>query len=63
MSGSVTNDMTDGAPFKHIVNFCIPLIGGMLFQQCYNLVDAAIVGRYLGTGALAAVGSRILRAS
>lgn len=57
MSGSVTNDMTDGAPFKHIVNFCIPLIGGMLFQQCYNLVDAAIVGRYLGTGALAAVGS------
>jgi len=57
MSKSVTKDMTKGSPFQHIIQFAIPLLGGMLFQQFYNLVDAAIVGRYLGVDALAAVGS------
>lgn len=42
---------------KLIISFAIPLIFGNLFQQLYSMVDTIIVGRFLGTGALAAVGS------
>ena len=37
--------------------FAIPMILGDLLQQCYNIADTLIVGRYLGADALAAVGS------
>lgn len=50
-------DMTQGNPMKMILGFAIPLFGGMLFQQFYNLVDTMIVGRFLGVNALAGVGS------
>lgn len=53
----MTKDMTSGSPMKLVLNFSIPLIFGNLFQQFYSMVDTIIVGRFLGTNALAAVGS------
>lgn len=50
-------DLTVGRPISVITRFVIPLLLGNLFQQLYNMVDSAIVGKYLGAGALAAVGS------
>jgi putative MATE family efflux protein len=49
--------LTKGNPAKLIFLFTIPLIIGNLFQQLYNVADTYIVGRYIGIGALAAVGS------
>ncbi len=53
----MTKDMTEGNVIRHILEFALPLLLGNLFQQTYNIVDAAIVGRFLGTDALAAVGA------
>ncbi|MDR1674309.1 MAG: MATE family efflux transporter [Oscillospiraceae bacterium] len=53
----MTKDMTKGFPMKIIVNFCLPLLVGSLFQQLYNMVDAIVVGKFVGNDALAAVGS------
>lgn len=53
----MTKDMTAGNPLALILKFALPLLAGNLLQQGYNLVDAAIVGRFLGTKALACVGS------
>ena len=50
-------DMTVGSPFKIILNFTIPIFIGNVFQQFYNMADTIIVGKFVGTGALAAVGS------
>lgn len=50
-------DMTVGSPYKKIVLFAIPLLFSNVFQQLYNTVDSAIVGNYIGTKALAAVGA------
>ncbi len=49
--------MTEGPIWKNILFFSIPLILGNLFQQLYNTVDSIIVGNYIGSEALAAVGS------
>lgn len=49
--------MTEGSIWKKILYFSIPLILGNLFQQLYNTVDSIIVGNYIGSEALAAVGS------
>lgn len=49
--------MVQGNPIKLILSFSLPLLLGNLFQQTYNMVDAAIVGQTLGANALAAVGS------
>lgn len=54
---SNTNDMTVGAPTRKILSFALPLVLGYLLQQFYNVADAAIVGQYVGVGALAAVGA------
>lgn len=48
--------MTEGSIWRQIVRFSIPLILGNLFQQMYNTVDSIIVGNYIGSDALAAVG-------
>lgn len=48
--------MTVGSPLGLMVSFAMPLLLGNLFQQFYNMADAAIVGRYLGSNALAGVG-------
>lgn len=53
----MTKDLTQGSPMKLILGFSIPLLFGFLFQQFYNLVDTIIVGRFLGTDNLAAVGA------
>ena len=50
-------EMTVGSPLPLILKFSVPLILGNLLQQTYSLIDAAIVGRYLGIDALAAVGA------
>ena len=49
--------MIQGNPLKLILSFSLPLLLGNLFQQTYNMVDAAIVGQTLGSNALAAVGA------
>ena len=53
----MTKDLTTGSPMKLILSFGIPVLLGNLFQQFYNVVDTAIVGKTLGGDALAAVGS------
>lgn len=50
-------DMTMGKPFKMILNFTIPVFIGNIFQQFYSMVDAIIVGKFVGTKGLAAVGA------
>ena len=57
MAKTVTRDLTAGSPMKLVSGFMLPLWGGMLFQQLYNMVDTMIVGKYLGVNALAGVGS------
>lgn len=52
-----TNDMTVGSPTRDILKFSLPLILGYILQQMYLIIDAAIVGRWIGVGALAAVGA------
>ena len=42
---SVTQDMTQGKPVSLLLKFFFPLLFGMLFQQFYNVVDMAIVGK------------------
>ncbi len=50
-------DMTEGAPWKNILAFMIPMLLGNIAQQMYNAVDSIVVGRYMGDNALAAVGN------
>ena len=52
-----SKSMVEGNPLKLIISFSIPLLLGNLFQQFYNVVDAAIVGQTLGSKALASVGA------
>lgn len=49
--------MTVGSPTKGILHFAIPLILGYILQQMYLVIDASIVGRFIGVNALAAVGA------
>ena len=49
--------MTEGSIFKNLLFFAAPLILGNLLQQMYNAVDSIIVGNYVGSNALAAVGA------
>lgn len=50
-------NMTAGNPAKLIINFTLPVFAGCLFQQIYSMVDTIIVGKFVSTEALAAVGS------
>ncbi|HCX79233.1 MAG TPA: MATE family efflux transporter, partial [Firmicutes bacterium] len=50
-------DLTQGTPWKRIVEFTIPMLIGNIAQQLYNTADSIIVGRYIGDNALASVGS------
>ncbi len=52
----MTRDLTSGSPMRLILGFGIPTLLGYLFQQLYNVVDTAIVGKALGGAALASVG-------
>ena len=50
-------DLTRGPVMGSMLRFAVPMILGNLLQQCYNIADTLIVGRFLGKNALAAVGS------
>ena len=50
-------DMTTGSPARIILGFTLPIFIGNVFQQFYNMADTIIVGKFVGTKALAAVGS------
>lgn len=50
-------DLTKGNVAGTMLLFAGPMILGNLLQQCYNIADSLIVGRFLGSDALAAVGS------
>ena len=53
----MNRDLTRGPVVSSMLRFAIPMILGDLLQQCYNIADTLIVGRFLGRDALAAVGS------
>lgn len=50
------NPITEGVIWKQLLYFFFPIMLGTFFQQCYNTVDAIVVGQYVGKEALAAVG-------
>lgn len=50
-------DLTTGAEGKQILLFAVPMLIGNVFQQLYNIVDSIVVGKYVGSAALAAVGA------
>ncbi|MBM6854554.1 MATE family efflux transporter [Mediterraneibacter glycyrrhizinilyticus] len=52
-----TMNLTVGRPLRQIFLFAVPLVFGTIFQQLYSFADTVIVGRCLGTDALAAVGA------
>lgn len=49
-------NMTEGSPVKLLLLFSVPMLIGNIFQQLYNLADSIIVGRFIGSNALAAIG-------
>lgn len=51
------HDLTRGNISRSLILFALPMMAGNLLQQCYNIADTLIVGRVLGSNALAAVGS------
>ena len=50
-------DLTSGPALPLMLRFCLPILAGNLMQQFYNMADAAVVGKIVGTDALAAVGA------
>lgn len=52
-----TRDMTQGSIVKQVILFSLPLMLGNIFQMLYNTVDSVVVGNFVGTEALAAVGA------
>lgn len=54
---TMARDMTQGSIVKQLIQFSLPLMLGNVFQMLYNTVDSVVVGNFVGTQALAAVGS------
>lgn len=50
-------DLTQGNEGKQILIFAVPMLIGNVFQQLYNVIDSIVVGKYIGSVALAAVGA------
>ena len=57
---SKARDMTEGSIVKQVILFSLPLMLGNIFQMLYNTVDSVVVGNFVGTEALAAVGATTL---
>lgn len=57
MENQLKGSMITGNPTKALIAFTLPMVGGNLFQQLYNIVDSIIVGKEVGEDALAAVGA------
>ena len=53
----MVKNLTEGKPLKLLFCFALPMVAGNLFQQLYNMVDTAVVGKFVGEDAVAAVGS------
>ena len=53
----MNRDLTDGKPESVLWRFCLPLFGSIVFQQLYNIADSFVAGKFIGEGALAAVGN------
>ena len=47
---SAVKDLTQGNPMKLILGFAVPMLLGLLFQQFYSMVDAIVVGKWIGVG-------------
>ena len=56
MESNSVNAITEGVIWKQLLLFFFPILFGTFFQQLYNTVDAVVVGKFVGTAALAAVG-------
>ena len=54
---TTTRNMTEGSIAEQVILFALPLMLGNVFQMLYNTVDSIVVGNFVGTQALAAVGS------
>lgn len=52
-------NMTQGAPWKHILFFSLPILGGMILQLLYTTVDGIVVGNFVGEQALGAMNTSI----
>ncbi|MDD6790181.1 MAG: MATE family efflux transporter [Lachnospira sp.] len=63
MADTTTKDMTQGPILREILTFAFPLMLGNIFQMLYNTVDSIVVGRFVGTEALAAMGATTLIAN
>ena len=53
----MNQDLTVGQPDRVLWKFCLPLFGGVLFQQLYNVADSLVAGKFIGESALASVGN------
>lgn len=53
----MAKNMTEGSPYKLILAFSLPMLVGNVFQQLYNVVDTIVVGRFVSSNALAAIGT------
>lgn len=52
-------NMTQGTPWKHILWFSLPILGGMILQSLYSTVDGIVVGNFVGEEALGAMNTSI----
>lgn len=53
----MNKDLTAGEPRTVLRQFCLPLLGSILFQQLYNIADSLVAGKFIGENALASVGN------
>ncbi len=53
----MNKDLTVGSPGKVLWQYCLPLLGSIVFQQLYNIADSFVAGKFIGENALAAVGN------
>ena len=53
----MNKDLSVGRPETVLWRFCLPLFGIIIFQQLYNIADSLVAGKFIGEGALAAVGN------
>ena len=54
---TMIKDLTAGSPGRALCSFSLPLLGGVIFQQMYNIADSLIAGKMVGEDALSAVGN------
>lgn len=53
----MNKDLTVGKPERVLLQFSLPLLGSIIFQQLYNIADSLVAGKFIGDNALAAVGN------